>query len=191
MRKRNAVKRIAAVLASACLMVSMLATTAMAKPAESAKTGSLTVTASSGNLKDYTFDLYKVADITVASGGIMTYKATSDFTTALTGKDLADQTAVESTLQALVAAAKGKTATKSTGKITSDINTTKIDGLELGYYLVKVSAPEGVSATGDFLVSIPSTKADGSDLNYDVKVTVKTSTVKINKKGDCQAVPSQ
>lgn len=184
MRKRNAVKRIAAVLASACLMVSMLATTAMAKPAESAKTGSLTVTASSGNLKDYTFDLYKVADITVASGGIMTYKATSDFTTALTGKDLADQTAVESTLQALVAAAKGKTATKSTGKITSDINTTKIDGLELGYYLVKVSAPEGVSATGDFLVSIPSTKADGSDLNYDVKVTVKTSTVKINKKGE-------
>lgn len=37
MRKRNAVKRIAAVLASACLMVSMLATTAMAKPAESAE----------------------------------------------------------------------------------------------------------------------------------------------------------
>lgn len=32
MRKRNAVKKIAAVLASACLIVSMLATTAMAKP---------------------------------------------------------------------------------------------------------------------------------------------------------------
>lgn len=184
MRKRNAVKRIAAVLASACLIVSMLATTVMAKPAESAKTGSLTVTASSGNLKDYTFDLYKVADITVGTDGIMSYAATTDFATALAGKELTDQTAVENTLQDLVTAAKGKTATKSTGKITSDINTTKIDGLELGYYLVKVSTPEGVSATGDFLVSIPSTKADGSDLNYDVKVTVKTSTVKINKKGE-------
>ena len=32
MRKRNAVKKIAAVLASACLIVSMLATTVMAKP---------------------------------------------------------------------------------------------------------------------------------------------------------------
>ena len=184
MRKRNAVKRIAAVLASACLIVSMLATTVMAKPAESAKTGSLTVTASSGNLKDYTFDLYKVADITVGTDGIMSYAATTDFATALAGKELTDQTAVENTLQDLVTAAKGKTATKSTGKITSDINTTKIDGLELGYYLVKVSTPEGVSATGDFLVSIPSTKAEGSDLNYDVKVTVKTSTVKINKKGE-------
>lgn len=184
MRKRNAVKRIAAVLASACLIVSMLATTVMAKPAESAKTGSLTVTASSGNLKDYTFDLYKVADITVGTDGIMSYAATTDFATALAGKELTDQTAVENTLQDLVTAAKGKTATKSTGKITSDINTTKIDGLKLGYYLVKVSTPEGVSATGDFLVSIPSTKADGSDLNYDVKVTVKTSTVKINKKGE-------
>ena len=184
MRKRNAVKRIAAVLASACLMVSMLATTAMAKPAESAKTGSLTVTASSGNLKDYTFDLYKVADITVASDGIMSYAATSDFTTALDGKDLTDQTAVEGTLQALVTAAKGKVATKSTGKITSEESSKKIEELSLGYYLVKVSAPEGVSATGDFLVSIPSTKADGSDLNYDVTVTVKTSTVTINKKGE-------
>lgn len=184
MRKRNAVKRIAAVLASACLIVSMLATTVMAKPAESAKTGSLTVTASSGNLKDYTFDLYKVADITVGTDGIMSYAATTDFATALAGKELTDQTAVENTLQDLVTAAKGKTATKSTGKITSDINTTKIDELKLGYYLVKVSTPEGVSATGDFLVSIPSTKADGSDLNYDVKVTVKTSTVKINKKGE-------
>ena len=142
------------------------------------------MTASSGNLKDYTFDLYKVADITVGTDGIMSYAATTDFATALAGKELTDQTAVENTLQDLVTAAKGKTATKSTGKITSDINTTKIDGLELGYYLVKVSTPEGVSATGDFLVSIPSTKADGSDLNYDVKVTVKTSTVKINKKGE-------
>ena len=184
MRKRNAVKRIAAVLASACLMVSMLATTAMAKPAESAKTGSLTVTASSGNLKDYTFDLYKVADITVASDGIMSYVPTTGFSAVLAGKDLTDQTAVEGTLQALVAATEGKAATKSTGKITSEELSKKIEELSLGYYLVKVSAPQGVSATGDFLVSIPSTEADGSDLNYDVTVTVKTSTVTINKKGE-------
>ena len=186
MRKRNAVKRIAAVLASACLMVSMLATTAMAKPAESAKTGSLTVTASSGNLKDYTFDLYRVADITVGTDGIMSYTATTDFSTALKGKDLTDQTAVEATLKELVKAAEGKTATKTTGKIASAVTSQKIDELSLGYYLVKVSAPNGVSATGDFLVSIPSTKADGTDLNYNVEVKVKTSTVTIEKKGEVQ-----
>ena len=65
--------------------------------AESTKTGSLTVTASSGNLKDYTFDLYRVADITVGTDGIMSYTATTDFSTALKGKDLTDQTAVEAT----------------------------------------------------------------------------------------------
>lgn len=183
MRKRNAVKKIAAVLASACLIVSMLATTVMAKPAESTKTGSLTVTASSGNLKDYTFDLYRVADITVGTDGIMSYTATTDFSTALKGKDLTDQTAVEATLQDLVTAAEGKTATKTTGKITSETTTANINGLTLGYYLVIVSAPEGVSATGDFLVSIPSTEADGTDLNYDVNVKVKTSTVTIGKEG--------
>ena len=54
----------------------------------------------------------------------------------------------------------------------------------MGYYLVRVSAPEGAtSATGDFLVSVPSTKAEGSDLVYDVTVTVKTSTVTIEKEG--------
>ena len=183
MRKRNAVKKIAAVLASACLIVSMLATTVMAKPAESTKTGSLTVTASSGNLKDYTFDLYRVADIKVGTDGIMSYTATTDFSTALKGKDLTDQTAVEATLQDLVTAAEGKTATKTTGKITSETTTANINGLTLGYYLVIVSAPEGVSATGDFLVSIPSTEADGTDLNYDVNVKVKTSTVTIGKEG--------
>lgn len=183
MRKRNAVKKIAAVLASACLIVSMLATTVMAKPAESAQTGSLTVTASSGNLKDYTFDLYKVADITVGTDGIMSYAETTDFAKALAGKDLTDQTAVENTLQDLVTAAEGKTVTKTTGKITSETTTANINGLTLGYYLVKVSAPEGVSATGDFLVSIPSTEADGTDLNYDVNVKVKTSTVTIGKEG--------
>lgn len=183
MRKRNAVKKIAAVLASACLIVSMLATTVMAKPAESTKTGSLTVTASSGNLKDYIFDLYKVANITVGADGIMSYTATKDFSTALKGKDLTDQTAVEATLQDLVTAAEGKTVTKTTGKITSETTTANINGLTLGYYLVKVSAPEGVSATGDFLVSIPSTEADGTDLNYDVNVKVKTSTVTIGKEG--------
>ena len=186
MRKRNAVKRIAAVLASACLIVSMLATTVMAKPAESTKTGSLTVTASSGNLKDYTFDLYRVADITVGTDGIMSYTATTDFSTALKGKDLTDQTAVEATLKELVKAAEGKTVTKTTGKIASEVTSQKIDELSLGYYLVKVSAPNGVSATGDFLVSIPSTKADGTDLNYNVEVKVKTSTVTIEKKGEVQ-----
>ena len=183
MRKRNAVKKIAAVLASACLIVSMLATTVMAKPAESTKTGSLTVTASSGNLKDYTFDFYRVADIKVGTDGIMSYTATTDFSTALKGKDLTDQTAVEATLQDLVTAAEGKTVTKTTGKITSETTTANINELTLGYYLVKVSAPEGVSATGDFLVSIPSTEADGTDLNYDVNVKVKTSTVTIGKEG--------
>ena len=66
MRKRNAVKKIAAVLASACLIVSMLATTVMAKPATTGTTGSLTINAKTGDKLDgYTFDLYKVADIRV------------------------------------------------------------------------------------------------------------------------------
>ena len=66
MRKRNAVKKIAAVLASACLIVSMLATTVMAKPATKNEVGSLKITSSSTTgtgLKGYTFDLYKVAKI--------------------------------------------------------------------------------------------------------------------------------
>ena len=66
MRKRNAVKKIAAVLASACLIVSMLATTVMAKPAITGTKGSLQINAKEGDKLDgYTFDLYKVADIRV------------------------------------------------------------------------------------------------------------------------------
>ena len=64
MRKRNAVKKIAAVLASACLIVSMLATTVMAKPAITGTKGSLQINAKEGDKLDgYTFDLYEVADI--------------------------------------------------------------------------------------------------------------------------------
>lgn len=187
MRKRNAVKRIAAVLASGMSHSEHAGYNRNGRSRQkSTKTGSLTVTASSGNLKDYTFDLYRVADITVGTDGIMSYTATTDFSTALKGKDLTDQTAVEATLKELVKAAEGKTVTKTTGKIASEVTSQKIDELSLGYYLVKVSAPNGVSATGDFLVSIPSTKADGTDLNYNVEVKVKTSTVTIEKKGEVQ-----
>ena len=46
MKNKNVVKKITAILATACMMVGMLATTAMAKPAEN-KQGSLTIQTSS------------------------------------------------------------------------------------------------------------------------------------------------
>ena len=185
MRKRNAVKRIAAVLASACLIVSMLATTVMAKPAESTKTGSLTINAKTGDKLDgYTFNLYKVANITVVSDGQMTYAVTDKYKTALEGKELSDQTAVETNLKAISAASKSDTATATQTAATGATSVTFSD-VAIGYYLVKVTAPEGAaSTTGDFLVSIPSTLENGTELNYDVKVTVKTSTMDIQKKGE-------
>ena len=185
MRKRNAVKKIAAVLASACLIVSMLATTVMAKPAITGTKGSLQIDAKSGEtLNGYTFDLYKVANITVDGEGSMTYTATDKYTDVLSSADLADQTKVEENLKKLVTASandkKIDTKTAATGA-----TSVKFDSVAIGYYLVRVSAPEGAtSATGDFLVSVPSTLENGSNLNYNVKVTVKTSTVKINKKGE-------
>ena len=185
MRKRNAVKRIAAVLASACLIVSMLATTVMAKPAITGTKGSLQINAKSGDKLDgYTFDLYKVADIGVEADGQMTYAVTDKYKTALEGKELSDQTAVEKNLKAISAASKSDTATATQTAATGATSVTFSD-VAIGYYLVKVTAPEGAaSTTGDFLVSIPSTLENGTELNYDVKVTVKTSTMDIQKKGE-------
>ena len=59
MKNKSVVKKITAILATACMMVGMLATTAMAKPATEQTTGSLTIKTSTdqSNLKDYEFDL--------------------------------------------------------------------------------------------------------------------------------------
>ncbi len=185
MRKRNAVKRIAAVLASACLIVSMLATTVMAKPAITGTKGSLQINAKSGDKLDgYTFDLYKVADIGVEADGQMTYAVTDKYKTALEGKELSDQTAVEKNLKAISAASKSDTVTDTKTAVTDATSVTFSD-VAIGYYLVKVTAPKGAaSTTGDFLVSIPSTLENGTELNYNVTVTVKTSTMDIQKKGE-------
>lgn len=185
MRKRNAVKKIAAVLASACLIVSMLATTVMAKPAITGTKGSLQINAKAGDKLDgYTFDLYKVADIRVEDDGQMTYAVTDKYKTALEGKELSDQTAVETNLKAISAASKSDTA-KATQTAATGATSVTFSDVAIGYYLVKVTAPEGAaSTTGDFLVSIPSTLENGTELNYNVKVTVKTSTMDIQKKGE-------
>ncbi len=185
MRKRNAVKKIAAVLASACLIVSMLATTVMAKPAITGTKGSLQINAKAGDKLDgYTFDLYKVADIGVEADGQMTYAVTDKYKTALEGKELSDQTAVETNLKAISAASKSDTA-KATQTAAKGATSVTFSDVAIGYYLVKVTAPEGAaSTTGDFLVSIPSTLKNGTELNYNVTVTVKTSTMDIQKKGE-------
>ena len=185
MRKRNAVKKIAAVLASACLIVSMLATTVMAKPAITGTKGSLQINAKEGDKLDgYTFDLYKVADIRVEADGQMTYEVTDKYKTALEGKELSDQTAVETNLKEISAASKSDTA-KATQTAATGATSVTFSDVAIGYYLVKVTAPEGAaSTTGDFLVSIPSTLENGTALNYNVKVTVKTSTMDIQKKGE-------
>ena len=103
MKNKNVVKKITDILATACMMVGMLATTAMAKPAAEQTTGSLTIKTSTdqSNLKDYEFDLYKVADITVDANGSMTYKATTEYESILRTIDLEDQTEVEKNLTAL------------------------------------------------------------------------------------------
>ena len=193
MRKRNAVKRIAAVLASACLMVSMLATTAMAKPVETSKTsGSLTIKAKTGETLDgYTFDLYKVADISVDGEGKMTYTVKENYRSVLNSvTDLEDQTKVEDNLQALVTASAHDTVSDTNTAQTSAASV-KFASVPIGYYLVRVKAPAGAtSATGDFLVSIPSTNVDGTNLEYDVTVTVKTSTVTIEKEGQVHGANS-
>ena len=66
-------------------------------------TGSQTIKTSTeqSNLKDYEYDLYKVADITVDANGSMTYKATTEYESILRTIDLEDQTEVEKNLTAL------------------------------------------------------------------------------------------
>ena len=188
MKNKSVVKKITAILATACMMVGMLATTAMAKPATAGTTGSLTInaktttTTSQSTLKDYEFNLYKVASITFNSSGKMSYTAESAYVNTLKKIDLEDQTAVEQNLEEL-SKVTGVTAVESR-KVTTEVTSTKFENLALGYYLVKVTAPKGAAATKDFLVSVPSTSADGSNLNYDPTVTLKTSTVDATKKGN-------
>lgn len=187
MKNKNVVKKITAILATACMMVGMLATTAMAKPATAGKTGSLTIqaktttTTSQSTLKDYEFNLYKVASITINSSGEMNYTAESAYESTLNAIELKDQTAVEANLEAL-SKVTGVAAVASR-KVDTEVTSTKFENLALGYYLVKVTAPKGAAATKDFLVSVPSTLADGSDLNYDPTVILKTSTVDATKTG--------
>ena len=184
MKNKSVVKKITAILATACMMVGMLATTAMAKPAAEQTTGSLTIKTSTdqSNLKDYEFDLYKVADITVDANGSMTYKATTEYESILRTIDLEDQTEVEKNLTALSTVNNNNVIRHVKGNESQTEIT--ISGLALGYYLVKVTAPEGAAATKDFLVSVPSTKTDGSNLDYTPIVTLKTSTVDATKKGN-------
>ena len=185
MKNKNVVKKITAILATACMMVGMLATTAMAKPAEN-KQGSLTIQTSSqqSSLAGYQFDLYKIANISVDdSTGNMTYTWEAGYENILTADELADQAAVQAKVAEISNKATGKpTVTKQIAKDSTDITVT-INNLNLGYYLVKVTAPEGAAATSDFLVSVPSTLPDGSDLNYNPTVTLKTSKVHVTKKG--------
>lgn len=92
MKNKNVVKKITAILATACMMVGMLATTAMAKPAEN-KQGSLTIRTSSqqSSLAGYQFDLYKIANISVDdSTGNMTYTWEAGYENILTADELAD-----------------------------------------------------------------------------------------------------
>ena len=165
MKNKNVVKKITAILATACMMVGMLATTAMAKPAENQQ-GSLTIQTSSqqSSLAGYQFDLYKIANISVNnSTGNMTYTWEVGYENILTADELADQAAVQAKVAEISSKATGKpTATKQIAKDSTDITVT-INNLNLGYYLVKVTAPEGAAATSDFLVSVPSTETDGSD----------------------------
>ena len=188
MKNKNVVKKITAILATACMMVGMLATTAMAKPATEQTTGSLTIQTDSqqqSSLAGYKFDLYKIASISVdSSTGNMTYVMEAEYGSILTEDALADQTAVEKKLTDLSNAVTGKTpiATQQIDESSTDTTVT-ISNLALGYYLVKVTAPEGAAATSDFLVSVPSTLPDGSDLNYNPTVTLKTSKVHVTKKG--------
>ena len=188
MKNKNVVKKITAILATACMMVGMLATTAMAKPATEQTTGSLTIQTDSqqqSSLAGYKFDLYKIASISVdSSTGNMTYVMEAEYRSILTADALADQTAVEKKLTDLSNAVTGKTpiATQQIDESSTDTTVT-ISNLALGYYLVKVTAPEGAAATSDFLVSVPSTLPDGSDLNYNPTVTLKTSKVHVTKKG--------
>lgn len=185
MKNKNVVKKITAILATACMMVGMLATTAMAKPAENQQ-GSLTIQTSSqqSSLAGYQFDLYKIANISVNnSTGNMTYTWEVGYENILTADELADQAAVQAKVAEISSKATGKpTATKQIAKDSTDITVT-INNLNLGYYLVKVTAPEGAAATSDFLVSVPSTETDGSDLDYNPTVTLKTSTVDATKTG--------
>lgn len=185
MKNKSVVKKITAILATACMMVGMLATTAMAKPAEN-KQGSLTIQTSSqqSSLAGYQFDLYKIANISVNdSTGNMTYTWETGYENILTADELADQAAVQAKVAEISNKATGKpTATKQIAKDSTDITVT-INNLNLGYYLVKVTAPEGAAATSDFLVSVPSTETDGSDLDYNPTVTLKTSTVDATKTG--------
>lgn len=185
MKNKSVVKKITAILATACMMVGMLATTAMAKPAEN-KQGSLTIQTSSqqSSLAGYQFDLYKIANISVNdSTGNMTYTWEAGYENILTADELADQAAVQAKVAEISNKATGEpTATKQINESLTDTNVT-ISNLALGYYLVKVTAPEGAAATSDFLVSVPSTLPDGSDLNYNPTVTLKTSKVHVTKKG--------
>ena len=187
MKNKNVVKKITAILATACMMVGMLATTAMAKPAEN-KQGSLTIQTDSqqqSSLAGYQFDLYKIASISVDSNtGYMTYAMETEYAGILDADTLADQTAVEKKLTELSTAATRKipTAIEQIDE-SSTATTVTISNLDLGYYLVKVTAPEGAAATSDFLVSVPSTLPNGSNLNYNPTVTLKTSKVHVTKKG--------
>lgn len=187
MKNKNVVKKITAILATACMMVGMLATTAMAKPAEN-KQGSLTIQTSSqqSSLAGYQFDLYRIANISVddSTGNICNlYTWEAGYENILTADELADQAAVQAKVAEISNKATGKpTVTKQIAKDSTDITVT-INNLNLGYYLVKVTAPEGAAATSDFLVSVPSTETDGSDLYYNPTVTLKTSTVDATKTG--------
>ena len=187
MKNKNVVKKITAILATTCMMVGMLATTAMAKPATAGKTGSLTIQADSqqqSSLAGYQFDLYKIAKIDVNSDGLMTYTAEAAYSSVLSNINLDDQTDVEKKVTEISATTDGqsKAATEKVDD-TSTLTEVKFSDLTLGYYLVKVTAPEGAAATSDFLVSVPSTLPDGSNLNYNPTVTLKTSKVHVTKKG--------
>lgn len=184
MKIKYAVNRIIALFAGILLLTGVLTSAVFAKPIMDLTKGTLTIKTISqnGSLKNYTFNMYKIVDISKDSEGKLTFKSGQGYETALSGiSDLSDMSLLQERMTAISEVVNKKSPHKTTNKIEADIAEYQIKDIDVGYYVVRVLTPEGGTKTSDFLVSVPSTQPNGSDLLYDQEVNVKTGTVSISK----------
>lgn len=172
-------KRMFGLIVTMLVMVGTISLPALASPTvDNTKTGKLTIqkTDQDGNkIKGAVYAIYKIADIT-QSGGELIYDNSNcgHNVTVTSSTKVSDFDGI--TLSAL------RTGT------TDGVNNLVFNDLPLGVYLVKeTTTPAGVSASNDFIVSIPMTSADGTSWVYDVtaepKNTVSGSVSKIITNG--------
>lgn len=210
MKKRNLLKRIAAVAMSAAMLLGMSGAVSAAPAPDLTQTGSLTIvkkdsTEAHNPIEGVTFNYAKIGGFeTDAQGNVTGYSITDDTLeniltadgglTPIAGTTVYDGKAIQDALTSALVTKEDEIvalATQRFGTTNAEGEATNSAVTELGLYLLaEVSAPVGVQEfCAPFIVSIPILSGEGENQNWEYNVTaIPKNTLSGTPTGDKEIV---